>query len=149
STSPITNTITNATATATMNSPGCISQASSSSKCSGFNLTSGTPYAITSATLPGAGSGFAGSVTFGNGNKVSGISISNVGSGYTSGTGSVQIKDNSGNTCSVASVTFTTGSQVSSIAVAAGSGGAYMSQPSANLGGTAPSAPASPVLPAL
>src|SRR5439155_22028244 len=149
STSPITNTITNATATATMNSAGCISQASSSSKCSGFNLTSGTPYAITSATLPGAGSGFAGSVTFGNGNKVSGISISNVGSGYTSGTGSVKIKDNSGNTCTVGSVTFTNGAQVSSITVAAGNGGAYMSQPTTTLGGTAPAAPATPIKPAL
>ena len=149
STSPITNTITNATATATMNSPGCISQASSASKCSGFNLTTGTPYAITSATLPGSGSGFAGSVTFSSSKKVAGFSISNVGSGYASGTGSVNIKDNSGNTCTVSSVSFTTGAQLSGITVAAGNGGAYMSQPAATLGGTAPAAPASPIKPAL
>jgi hypothetical protein len=150
STTPSTDTLANATATVAMNSSaGCISAVSNpGTKCT--NTTSGKAYAIT-GTLPGGGSGFVGTATFAANHKISSITISNVGTGYTTGTATVGITDDTGANCSFGTkaTTFTIGAQLASITVASGSGGAYMSQPSAALGGTAPAAPSVPIKPTL
>jgi hypothetical protein len=147
STTPSTNTISNATATVAMNSSaGCITALSQTGSCK--NTTVGKSYSITSGAPPGGGSGFAGTVTFAANNKVNGTSITSVGTGYKAGTATIGIKDDKGASCTFIP-TFTVGSQISTITVAAGNGGAYMTQPAAALGGTSPAAPASPKLPAL
>lgn len=136
----------NASATATMGSATCIATASSATKCTA--TTAGQAYPITGVSGAGSGSGFAGYVTFGSSHKVSGISISQVGSGYSSTTsGTITITDNSNNTCTLSS-TITAGTQVSSITL--GSGGSYISQPTVTLSGPV-AAPTyqSPTLPAL
>jgi hypothetical protein len=138
-TSPLSN---NASGTVNMTSSGCISNLSASGSCS--NVTAGQSYPFT-GSLPG-GSGFAGSITFGNNKKVNGATISSVGSGYSSGSSAINIVNDKGSACSV-TATYTTGSQIQSVTVT--SGGAYMSQPSVTLGGTNPSAPSAFVLPTL
>jgi hypothetical protein len=150
STTPGTNTISNATATVTMNSSaGCISGVSNpGTKCT--NTTPGKAYAITGSPS-GGGSGFAGTAIFGSNHKISSITVTNVGSGYASGGATVGITDDGGTNCSFGlnTTSFTTGNQIGSITIGAGNGGAYMSQPSATLGGTSPAAPVSPALPTL
>lgn len=151
STVPSTNTISNATATVAMNAnAGCIANVTqAASTCT--KTTAGVPYAIKTGTPPGGGSGFAGTVTFSASHKVSGITITNAGTGYSSGTGTLGITDDTGATCTFTanSAGFTKGTQVSSITIAAGNGGAYMTQPTAVLSGPAPAAPAAAVKPAL
>lgn len=144
-TSPVTETLTNASATANMNAnAGCVSSIGSSGRCN--NTTAGHPYAITSISGAGSGSGFGGSVTFAGNHKVSAVTITQVGSGYTaSGGATVNIVDNTGSTCAV-SGTIGTGAQVSSISLT--NGGSYMAQPSVTLGGV-PASPAAAVLPTL
>ncbi len=127
-------------------SAGCITAFSQTGTCN--NTTAGKAYAITSGSPPGGGSGFTGSVTFANNHKVNGITVTNVGTGYKAGTATIGITDNTAKSCTF-TPTFTVGSQVSSITVAAGNGGSYMTQPAATLGGTSPAAPTSPKLPAL
>ena len=143
STSPVTETITNASATANMNtSAGCIASIGPGGKCP--NTTAGHSYPFSSVS--GGGSGFAGSVTFQSSNhKVSTYTITQVGTGYTSGSATFDIVDDTGSTCPL-SGNITTGAQVSSISVS--SGGAYMVQPTVSLGGVpaSPSAAVSPTL---
>jgi hypothetical protein len=147
STIPTTNTIANATATVSMNtSVGCVSAFSQTGTCN--STTAGKVYPITSGAPPGGGSGFAGSVTFANNHKVNGISITTVGSGYKAGSATIGITDNAGKSCTF-TPSFSVGAQLSTITVGAGNGGAYMTQPAAALGGTAPAAPNSPIKPAL
>ena len=135
----------NASAIVSMNAnAGCIATAVPNGTCN--KTTAGQAYTIVSGGPTGGGSGFTGTVTFKNNHAAQTVSITGVGSGYQNGNGTVTIKDNQNNNCSV-TTNFTKGSQVSSISVT--SGGAYMTQPTAALGGTAPSAPVTPVLPAL
>ena len=135
----------NASAIVSMNAnAGCIATAVPNGTCN--KTTAGQAYTIVSGGPTGGGSGFTGTVTFKNNHSAQTVSITGVGSGYQNGNGTVTIKDNQNNNCSV-TTNFTKGSQVSSISVT--SGGAYMTQPTAALGGTAPSAPVTPVLPAL
>src|SRR5262249_13762962 len=108
------------------------------------NTTKGKVYPITSG--PAGGSGFAGTVTMGNGNKVSAITITGSGTGYSAGSGNITFTNNTGGTCTLAQ-TFTLGSPISRTTVAAG--GSYMTQPTITLGGTSPASPSSPTLPAL
>jgi hypothetical protein len=146
STIPSTATITNATATVAMNNPGCISAASNpGTKCT--FTTVGKSYAINGSPA-GGGTGFAGTVTFSASNKINTVNITSVGTGYKTGGATVSITNDKGGTCSFAP-TFTAGSQIGSITVAAGNGGAYMAQPSATLGGSSPAAPVAPTLPTL
>jgi len=145
STVPVTNTISNAIATVTMNkTAGCITTFSQTGTC--LNTTAGKSYPITSGSPPGGGSGFQGSVTFANNHKVNSITVKNVGSGYTAASGTIGITDDANKSCTF-SPTFTTGYQVSSITVT--NGGGYMVHPTATLGGTAPAAPSAPTLPTL
>lgn len=146
STSPSTETLVNATATATMNTTaGCIATISTSGKCT--NTTGGVNYAITGFSGAGGGSGFAGTVTFNNNShKMNGVTISQVGSGYSGSSANISIIDNTGATCSISGLTIGTGAQVSSISVT--NGGDYMVQPSVSLGG-AVSSPSPAVLPTL
>src|SRR5215469_7602078 len=143
STSPVTETLSNASATANMNtSAGCIALIGPGGKCS--NTTAGVSYPFSSVS--GGGSGFAGSVTFQSGNhRVKSYTVTQVGSGYTSGSATFDIVDDSGSTCAL-SGNITTGAQVSSISVT--SGGAYMAQPAVSLGGV-PASPSGAVLPTL
>ncbi len=148
STVPSTNTISNATATVAMNnSAGCVVGASITGTCK--NTTAGKSYPFTSGGPGGGGSGFAGTATFASGSgKLKSITITGAGTGYKAGSSSIGITDDKGAKCSF-SPTFSVGSQLSTITVAAGNGGAYMSQPSATLGGTTPASPNSPTLPTL
>jgi len=147
STTPSTNTISNATATVAMNtSAGCVANVSQTGTCK--NTTVGKSYPITSGSPPGGGSGFAGSATFAASGKMNGFSVTSVGTGYKAGSATIGITDDKAASCTF-TPTFTMGAQLSTITVTAGNGGAYMSQPSANLGGTSPAAPVAPKLPAL
>jgi len=143
SASPLSN---NATATATMNLTGCINSVNVSGKCG--NTTAGKSYVVTASSAYGGGSGFAaGTATFSGGsNKLNGLTIASVGSGYSDGVGSITIVDDGGSNCTV-TPTFSTGRQIQSIAIT--NGGAYMAQPTVTLGGatatgTAPTASAQP-----
>jgi hypothetical protein len=142
SASPLSN---NATATATMNLTGCINSVSVSGKCS--NTTAGRSYVVTASSAYGGGSGFAaGTATFSNSHKLSGVTISSVGSGYSDGVGSITIVDDGGSNCTIGP-SFSTGRQIQSIAIT--NGGAYMAQPTVTLGGatavgTAPTGTAKP-----
>lgn len=148
STVPSTNTISNATATVAMNnSAGCVTAASITGTCK--NTTAGKSYPFTSGGPSGGGSGFSGTATFtGGSGKLNGISVTNPGSGYKAGASTIGITDDKGASCTF-TPTFSVGSQLSTITVAAGNGGAYMSQPAATLGGTAPASPSVPKLPTL
>jgi hypothetical protein len=145
---PATNTISNATAAVTMNNgAGCITAVSTTGTCK--NTTAGKSYTITSGGPSGGGSGFSGTVTFTNGSgKVNGITVTGAGSGYKAGASTIGITDDKGASCTFGP-TFSVGSQISTITVAAGNGGAYMSQPTATLGGSSPAAPSVAKLPAL
>ena len=148
STVPSTNTISNATATVAMNSSaGCVTAASITGTCK--NTTAGKSYPFTSGGPSGGGSGFSGTATFTNGSgKLNSITITSAGSGYKAGASTIGITDDKGASCTF-TPTFSVGSQLSTITVAAGKGGAYMSQPAATLGGTAPASPSAPKLPTL
>ena len=140
STTPSTNTISNASATVTMVSNGCIAAVTQTGgSCSGAANKS---YSVGASGPPGGGSGFSGTVTYGSGGTVSSITINSVGSGYTTGSNTITTKGS----CTV-TPTFTTGYQISSATVS--SGGSYMSAPSVVLGGSLPSAPVSPTYPTL
>jgi hypothetical protein len=127
-------------------SAGCVTNVSQTGTCK--NTTVGKSYPITSGSPPGGGSGFTGTATFANSGKMNGFTITNVGTGYKAGSATIGITDDKAASCTF-TPTFTMGAQLSTITVAAGNGGAYMSQPSASLGGAAPAAPAAPKLPAL
>lgn len=148
STNPTSNTLLPASATVNMNNnAGCIASISKTGSCN--HTTSGNAYPIKTGGPGGGGSGFSGNVFFGSGNSVSAITVVNPGTGYTPGTttSTITITNDQGNPCSIPNVSFTSGAQISSISVT--NGGAYMVQPTATLGGSAPAAPSAPVLPTL
>jgi len=121
-----------ASATLSMNNPGCIASVSVSGSCN--KTTAGQAYAVTSSSAAGGGSGFAAGVaTFSNSHKLATLTITNVGSGYSTGAGSITITDNQGKACTV-NPTFSAGQQIGSISIT--NGGAYMTQPTATLAGT-------------
>lgn len=138
STNPTTNTITNAAATVNMNtSSGCIAQVQiPAGSCSKYSSSSQT---MTLTTPPGSGSGFSGSAVLDSTGKISGFTITSPGSGYTTGSGTFKI-GNGANACSFPT-TFNTGGQISTVTLT--NGGSFMSQPSAILGGAAPTTPSS------
>jgi hypothetical protein len=140
STSPTTNTISNATATVNMNSTaGCISAVQiPAGTCSKQKNKTGVSM---TAAPPGSGSGFAGTVNTDSTGKITAITVSAPGSGYSGGSGTFTI-GNGANACSF-TTTFGVGTQVASVTIAAGNGGSYMSQPTATLGGSSPATPSS------
>jgi len=145
-TSPTTNTLSNATGTVNMNTAvGCITTVQiPAGTCSKYKNST---QSMTSSP-PGGGSGFSGSATLNSTGKITGITVSAPGSGYSSGSGTFTI-GNGANACTY-TTSFSAGSQISSITIAAGNGGSYMSQPTAALGGATPASPASGMkLPAL
>src|SRR5262249_30990710 len=146
-TTPTTDTVLNATTTASMTATGCIAQVSQSGTCTAKAANSSA--SIGAGAPAGSGSNFSGTATFDSSGNVNSVSISNVGSGYTAGTVNVKLSGGSGKnswTCNVP-LKFTTGSQVSSVTVS--NGGDYMSQPTASLGTPSPNAPVAPTSPTL
>jgi len=137
----------NASGTVNLNTgAGCIVAVNMSGSC--VHTTSGTQYTVTSSSVAGSGSGFAAGVaTFSNNNTLNGLTITNVGSGYSNGAqASITIVDDKGNNCTV-NPTVATGYQISSVSIT--NGGAYMTQPTVTLGnatavGTAPTLKAQP-----
>lgn len=149
-TSPTTDTVSNATATVSMGSTGCIAQVSQTATCTAAAANSS---ATLSATVPpGGGSNFSGTATFDSSGNVNSVTVTNVGSGYSSGTVKVKLSGGKGKgawTCSNVPLTFSTGSQVTSVTIPGGQGGEYMSQPTASLGAPSPNAPTAPTGPTL
>ena len=139
STNPPSSTVTAAQATVNVANNGCIYYVSTSGSCTNEKNKS---VAIGASTPPGGGSGFAGTVNFSSSGQVSSITVSSVGSGYSSGTTTININGN----CSI-TPSFSTGVQISGVTVA--SGGDYMSAPTASLGGNPPAQPSAPTLPAV
>ena len=146
-TSPTTDTLLNATTTATMSSNGCIALVSQTGACTAKAANNSA--SLAAGDPPGGGSGFAGTATFDSSGNVNSVSITSVGSGYSSGTVNVKLSGGKGKnafTCNVP-ITFATGAQVSSATVS--NGGDYMSQPTASLGAPSPNAPSAPTGPTL
>ncbi len=145
-TSPSTDTVANATDTVSMSSTGCIAFVSQNGM-SCIASFANSSISIGSGDPPGGGSNFAGTVNFDGAGNVSSIAITNVGSGYSSGSNKIKLKKGA-STCNI-TPTFTTGAQVASVTIPAGQGGEYMSQPTASLGAPSPNQPTAPTGPAL
>lgn len=146
-TSPTTDTLLNATTTATMSNNGCIAIVSQTGACNAKAANSSA--SLAAGDPPGGGSGFAGTATFDSSGNMNSVSITSVGSGYSSGSVNVKISGGKGKnafTCNVP-ITFSTGAQVSNVTVS--NGGDYMSQPTATLGAPSPNAPSAPTKPTL
>ena len=86
-------------------------------------------------------------MNFDGAGNVKSIAITNVGSGYSTGSNKIKLKKGSNN-CNI-TPTFTIGAQVSSVTIPSGQGGEYMSQPTATLGVPSANQPTAPTGPAL
>ena len=147
-TSPATDTVLNATTTVNMSSTGCIALVTQTAACTAAAANSTAT--LSSSDPPGGGSNFAGTATLDSSGNVSSVTITNAGNGYSSGTVKVKLTGGKGKgvwSCPNVPLTFTTGSQVSSVTVS--NGGDYMSQPTASLGAPSPTAPSAPTAPTL
>jgi hypothetical protein len=146
-TSPATDTVLNATTTVSMSPAGCIALVSQTGTCTAKAANSSA--SIGAGSPPGGGSNFSGTATFDSSGNVNSVTISNAGKSYSGGTVNVKLSGGSGKgafTCNVP-ITFTVGTQVSSVTVS--NGGDYMSQPTASLGTPSPNAPTAPTAPTL